>query len=814
MSDSGLFDIGDQDGREVADLDIVNEILDHRLRQDDIQRILAQLGSGDREDLTRKVVEVLGKTSALLEIARRVADSLSLDVLLPRMVELVSEFLHAERTTIFLYDEESEELFSKAAQGESLGEIRIPADKGIAGAVQQSGESLLIPDAYADERFNPEVDRVTGFKTRDILCVPILHRASGVIGVMQVLNRVDGEFQAGDVSLLESVATQAASGFENARLHHALERARAQERGLLDITTAISKELEVKPLLRKVMASVTQFLEADRSTLFLHDPRSDELWSQVAQGVAEIRFPAHLGIAGSVFKSRQVVNIPDAYADDRFNPAFDKKTGYRTRTILCMPVQNKAGVAVGVIQVLNKTGGPFTQRDERRLEAFSAQAAIAIENAQLFEEVVRVKNYNESILRSMSNAVITLGPDGEVAKVNDAALRLLGLADDVSETGVWAGVGQPLADLLPISPDGGNAWLHDAVARVAESGEEDLAPNADLWLPAKGETASVNISTLPLMGTNQERLGCMLVAEDLTKEKRLRNTMARYMSKEVADKLLEEGESALGGTTQNASVLFSDIRSFTTLSEQLGARETVAMLNDYFSIMVDILLENGGILDKYIGDAIMAVFGAPFPGPEDADNSLRTAVGMMTALHDFNIGRQADAKHPVLIGIGINTDEIMSGNIGSEKRMDYTVIGDGVNLAARLEGANKPYGTQILISEFTRRALKDPGAYALREVDLVTVKGKTEPIAVHEALDHHRSHPESFPHLDDVLGMWPDALVAYRSQDWQGALERFGEVQKAHPDDKLSAMYAARAKHFQESPPGKDWDGVWTMTSK
>ncbi len=808
MSDEGIFDLGLDEERQLTDIDIVNEVLDHRLRQDDIQRILAQLQSEDREDLTKKVVEVLGKTSALLEIARRVADSLSLDILLPRMVELVSEFLRAERTTIFLYDEESEELFSKAAQGESLGEIRIPADKGIAGAVQQTGESLLIPDAYADERFNPEVDRVTGFRTRDILCVPIRHRASGVIGVIQVLNRHDGEFAGSDVSLLESVATQAASGFENARLHHALERARAQERGLLDITTAISKELEVKPLLRKVMDSVTQFLEADRSTLFLHDPLSDELWSQVAQGVAEIRFPAHLGIAGSVFKSKTTVNIPDAYADDRFNPAFDKKTGYRTRTILCMPVANKAGTAIGVIQVLNKSGGPFTQRDERRLEAFCAQAAIAIENAQLFEEVVRVKNYNESILRSMSNAVITLGVQGEVVKVNDAALRLLGLEDES------ASVGLPLATLLPISDEGGNSWLHDAVARVADSGEEDLAPNADLWLPGKSETASVNVSTLPLTGANAESLGCMLVAEDLTKEKRLRNTMARYMSKEVADKLLEEGESALGGTTQHASVLFSDIRSFTTLSEKLGARETVAMLNDYFSIMVDIILDNSGILDKYIGDAIMAVFGAPFPGPEDADNSLRAAIGMMTSLHDFNIGRTADGKDPVLIGIGINTDDIMSGNIGSEKRMDYTVIGDGVNLAARLEGANKPYGTEILISSFTRDALKDATAYALREVDLVTVKGKTEPVAVHESLDHHRSHPESFPHLDDVLGLWPDALSAYRAMDWDRARSRLTEIQRAHPGDKLTATYLERTEHFQADPPAADWDGVWTMKTK
>ena len=157
-----------------------------------------------------------------------------------------------------------------------------------------------------------------------------------------------------------------------ARLHDQVARAREQEGQLLDVTTAISQELQLKPLLHKIMDTVTAFLEADRSTLFLHDPKTDELWSQVAQGTNEIRFPAHLGIAGSVFKSGETVNIPDAYSDERFNPAFDKKSGYRTNTILCMPVQTKNGDSLGVIQVINKLGGTFSEHDERRLRAFGA----------------------------------------------------------------------------------------------------------------------------------------------------------------------------------------------------------------------------------------------------------------------------------------------------------------------------------------------------------------------------------------------------------------------------------------------------------
>ena len=413
-------------GRKVSeDLDVVNQVLNNRLGSDDLKRIVQDFNLDKSEELADKVVSLLGKTSALLEFSRKGAESLVLDVLLPKMVSLISDFLDAERTTIFLHDPHTKELFSWVAEGDLASEIRIPNNVGIAGHVFTSGEALLVEDAYADDRFNPDVDKKTGFRTRSIICVPIQHRASGTIGVIQVLNHRLGPFATVDLRLLESISSQVATGFENARLHDQIVRARNYEQKFIDVTTAISRELQLKPLLQKVMETVTVFLDADRSTLFLHDETTNELWSQVAQGVKEIRFPSHLGIAGNAFSSRQTINIPDAYADDRFNPEFDKKTGYQTRTILCMPVIAKSGDALGVIQVLNKNHGIFTPQDVLRLEAFCAQAAIAIENAKLFEEVVSIKNYNESILESMSNSVLTLNAMGEIVTANQAALKLL-----------------------------------------------------------------------------------------------------------------------------------------------------------------------------------------------------------------------------------------------------------------------------------------------------------------------------------------------------------------------------------------------------
>lgn len=794
-------------------LDIVKQIVNHRLHQSDLKRILETLSEEDRDDFTFKMADILRKTSALLEVSKRVNDTLSLDILLNRMVEIISEFLDADRCTLFLYDEQEQELFSRVAGGYLNQEIRFASHLGIAGAAFTNAEVIIINDAYADPRFNQEIDRKTGYRTRNILCCPIKSTDQKVIGVAQVLNKAKGAFDADDLSLLEALTAQAAAAFINAQLHERIERAQREESQLLEITTAISRELQLEPLLQKIMGVVTEILDADRSTLFMHDKATHELWSHVAQGmeVAEIRFPAHLGIAGSVFTTGETINIPHAYADDRFNPAVDKKTGYKTDNILCMPIKNKQEETIGVVQVLNRRGGPFRRVDEQRLGAFSSQAAIAIENARLFEDVMQMKNYNESILQSMSNGVITFNAENEIVTANRASLSLF-YKEHLPE------------EIIGISANqffyGQNAWIAESIENVRSTGESDNSLDVDLWLrqeidPAVErqlrEKASVNLSIQALKDSKGKHLGCLLVLEDITEEKRLRGTMARYLTKELADQLLEEGsDTMLGGKIQKATVLFTDIRSFTSISEQIGPQKTVAMLNEYFTIMVDSVLENGGILDKYIGDAIMAVFGAPIIGEQDADNALITAITMLRSLEVFNHEREEKGEQPVLMGVGINTDEILSGNVGSLKRMDYTVIGDGVNLAARLEGANKLYGSQILISELTRRALKHD--YLLRKVDLTRVKGKQEPVAIFEALDHLSDAMGS--NASAVVEMTNAGLMAYQQRDFAHATRLFDELQRLRPEDGVARLYLQRCAHFKETPPPSDWDGVWVMTSK
>ena len=305
-------------------------------------------------------------------------------------------------------------------------------------------------------------------------------------------------------------------------------------------------------------------------------------------------------------------------------------------------------------------------------------------------------------------------------------------------------------------------------------------------------------------------IGSMLVLEDITREKRVRATMARYMAKEVVDKLLESGEEVLEGTSQEATVLFSDIRRFATISERLGPRDTVTLLNEYFTDMVDIVFSHGGILDKYIGDAIMAVFGAPLSNPYDADNALAVAEHMMRGLRHFNARRQAVGEEPIDIGIGMSTGEVMAGSIGSLKRMEYTVIGETVNRAARLESANKHYGTNILLSADTAKRVK--ARDTLREIDILRVKGFARPTAIYEPVEY--SQEETREKLRRIVPIYHEGLLAYRALKWDKAIHSLEAALKIHPDDGPSRVMLDRCLYCKANPPAEDWDGVWTMQSK
>jgi adenylate cyclase len=734
----------------------------------------------------------------LLALTNRLAEQGNLDDQLEVLIDMAVQAVGADRGALFLNDAAKGELYARVARGGARQQLRVLNSSGIAGQVFTGGVGIIVNDAYQHPGFSQTIDQVTGYLTLNLICAPIRTLRGEVLGVLQCLNKQEGAFNAADLELLEAMARQASvvlSGSVNMRQ---LESAREMEARFLKVVTELSTEIQLGPLLQKIMTAIADMLDADRATLFLNDAKTNELYTEIGLGLGatKIRLPNSAGIAGTVFTTGGTINIPYAYADLRFDPSFDAKTSYFTRSILCVPVVNREGQRIGVTQVLNKRGGPFTEADGQHLLAFTAQIAITLENAKLFDDVQGMKNYNETILESMSSGVLTFDADAVVVTCNNAAQRILkARASDI--------VGRKAGDLFA----GPNLWMGERLAKSMESGTGDVA--LDAALDVRGQAVSINLS-IQRLRQSEKVSGSMMLIEDISQEKRLKATMARYMDPGLADQLMQHGQELLGGQSSEATVLFTDIRDFTSHTEELGAQGTVSLLNEYFTIMVDCIGAEGGMLDKFIGDAIMAIFGTPFRHDDDADRAVRTGIAMITGLRAYNGRRASEGRKPIEMGVGINTDVVVSGNIGSPKRMDYTVIGDGVNLASRLEGLCKPYGARILISEQTRQKLR--GTYRTRPIDVVVVKGKSLPVAVHEVMDHHTA--ESFPGMVDALSYFRDGLLHYRERRWQQAADAFGRTLTLNPQDRASAVYVERCGHFASAPPPDDWQGEWIMTEK
>ena len=292
-------------------------------------------------------------------------------------------------------------------------------------------------------------------------------------------------------------------------------------------------------------------------------------------------------------------------------------------------------------------------------------------------------------------------------------------------------------------------------------------------------------------------------------KRQITGLFGQYIPPELVDEMARDPEAySLDAESRELTVLFSDVRGFTTISEGLNPKELSSLMNLFLTPMTEVIHESRGTIDKYMGDAIMAFWGAPLADADHAGNAVRAGLEMLAKLAEINRVFAEKGWPAVKIGVGINTGPMSVGNMGSEFRMAYTVLGDAVNLGARLEGLTKSYGVEMLVSETTREATPQ---YAYREIDRVKVKGKDRPITIYEPLGLRETLDGKWK---DELKLLREALKRYRAQEWDLAEMNFLNLARSSRSPGVYLMYRDRITEFRLNPPPRDWDGVYTHTAK
>jgi len=330
-----------------------------------------------------------------------------------------------------------------------------------------------------------------------------------------------------------------------------------------------------------------------------------------------------------------------------------------------------------------------------------------------------------------------------------------------------------------------------------------LFSHMGIWLPVSSLSFTVLVSyfvTSIYQAFTEER-----------NKRQIRNMFARYAPPAYVDELVKDPTKLeLGGVEKEISILFSDIEGFTAISEKMAPTQLIELLNEYLGAMTQIIFKEGGTLDKYIGDAIVAVFGAPLPQNEHALHACYAALEMQRTLAIYRDKWSQRGLPPIKNRIGLNTGKVVFGNIGSEIRYDYTAIGDHMNLSSRLEGANKEYGTYCMISEFMYEQVRE--RVVVRDLDVLVVKGKTKGVRVYELIGKaNEPLPEDQRKL---IENYQEGIKNYRDRKWNEAIQKFEQALTHNHTDEPSKMYIRRCKAFMENPPGDDWDGSFHMTSK
>jgi PAS domain S-box-containing protein len=522
-------------------------------------------------------------------------------------------------------------------------------------------------------------------------------------------------------AVLDGLATLRET-LEKAQPQIAAQEAELQRlRALTATAEVINSSLDLTTVLSEVMDTIIRLTSAERGFLMLKDEHG-ELQFRIARGMEretlnKSDFQVSRTILNTVAEGGQPVVTTNAAADPRFS-AQESVIGYNLRSIVCVPLKFKMSVT-GVIYVDNRIRtGLFTEKERDLLAAFANQAAIAIENARQYQQVLELKELLDNVFASMASGVITTDVGDKITLCNRAAEQILDLTRAEIE-------GQPLSQALPIGET-----LSQVVSRVRTEQRPMVGHEVNPTLPLRG-LVNWNLNVSPLRDSGQGSQGLAIVVDDVTEKKRLQNkyeVFTRMVPPQVVERL-DVNSLKLGGVRREVSIVFADIQGFTTLSETLDPEIVIEKLNRYVGTAAEAMLLQEATVDKYIGDAVMAFFNAPHDQPDHILRAIRAAIQMRDDIVDLR--ETMEPQFRLNFRIAVHRGEAVVGLVGTKDRLDYTIIGDTVNTAKRIQENGVP--GKVIISDEVYQTVKD--AVVVNQLEAMHVKGKVHPVTVYELVD-------------------------------------------------------------------------------
>lgn len=545
---------------------------------------------------------------------------------------------------------------------------------------------------------------------------------------------------------------------------------------LLDITNDLNSFEEIPVLLQEILVKSCAVLNASSGLILIEDDNSNVLnigadFNIDISALNGIIFNKNKGVIKEINQSRKTLCFKISQ-DNYF---------YGTNCVYCLiaPLLDKQKLA-GAIVLFDKESrkgiSPFIDSDSNMLSAIASQAGIAYNNIKLIENIKEAKAFNENVMQSIATGVFTTNLMGEINHVNRTAVSILNFDKEYI-------IGNHYGYIFE-----SNEQILELISKCEL--ESITVSESQVQLQFDDKTTTVNISVSPLLNDFNQPLGTVVALEDLSNINKLKSTFKKYVSNQIVDQLLEnEDLLSLGGQEQEATILFSDIRGFTSLSENMTPNEVVETLNDYFNQMIEIIFKYNGILDKIIGDELMVIYGVPKSNIQDSENAVLTAIEMQEKLIAFNQDRCINLKKPIKVGIGVNTGSVISGNIGSTDQMDFTVIGDSVNLASRL--CSSAEAGQIIISDAVWNKIKHLQTFKSKKLSPIKVKGKAKVISIKEILynGYEFDYQDAFNKVEAFLLKELPLYYTYHSiEHFRDVVKQVERIAKKEKIDKAGIL--------------------------